>query len=68
MKVQGGYLCGQVLYSTFDAVCNYQSFQKSFGTAFAVMGGIRSQVGQGTLNTFDDRRDSGETLHRCGFA
>jgi hypothetical protein len=30
--------------------------------------GSEAKSGQGTLNTFDDRGDSGETLHPFGFA
>ena len=80
MKIEGGCLCGKVRYSAdaepaFIGVCHCKNCQKASGTAFRVVFAVPKPAlsVQGTLKTFNDRGDSGKTLHRrfcpeCGSA
>jgi hypothetical protein len=80
MRIEGGCLCGKVRYSAdaepaFVGVCHCKNCQKASGTAFRVVFAVPKPAlsVQGPLKTFDDRGDTGKTLHRrfcpeCGSA
>jgi len=71
MKIEGGCLCGKVRYSAdadpiFVGVCHCKNCQKQSGSAFATVVALPKPVlaVTGTIKTYDDRGDTGGTLHR----
>ena len=71
MALEGRCLCGQVSYKSSSAplataICHCRNCQRQAGTAFSVVIVVPSEsvTVAGTLKTFDDRGDSGGTVHR----
>ncbi|MFW2828595.1 GFA family protein [Sphingomonas sp. ID0503] len=71
MTMTGQCLCGQVKYEVASepfatAICHCRNCQKQAGSAFSIVVAVPSKAvtRTGELKIYDDKADSGATLHR----
>ena len=71
-QIAGSCLCGSLRYTCgsealFTAICHCRACQKSTGTAFSVVVGVKKSdvtIDGSTLKTYEDVGDSGQPTYR----